>query len=255
MKLIRTMSMTASAILAFAGGASPTDAQVRWGAEVFRQPTGWYASEGARSAADTVILYQSPEGGWQKNSDLFTPPESGAELEHPTIDNGATTTPIRFLAFVADATGEAKYRRAVERGVDYLLEAQYPNGGWPQYYPLREGYYSRITYNDNAMVNVLTLLRDVAQGEAPHAFVDQGRRGKAATAVERGIDIILRTQIRQNGRLTGWCAQHDEETLKPAWARAYEPPSLSGGETVGIVRFLMSIERPTQRSLRRSKAL
>ncbi|MDP2138902.1 MAG: pectate lyase, partial [Candidatus Didemnitutus sp.] len=64
-------------------------------------------------------------------------------------------------------------------------------------------------------------------------------------AVERGIDCILKSQIKQNGALTAWCAQHDENTLEPAWARKYEPPSLSGGETVGIVEFLMSIEQPT----------
>jgi PelA/Pel-15E family pectate lyase len=61
----------------------------------------------------------------------------------------------------------------------------------------------------------------------------------------RGIDCILKTQIKQNGKRTAWCAQHDEKTLEPAWARSYEPPSLSGGESVGIVRFLMSIEEPT----------
>jgi PelA/Pel-15E family pectate lyase len=55
----------------------------------------------------------------------------------------------------------------------------------------------------------------------------------------------VRSQIRQNGRLTAWCAQHDQQTLEPAWARAYEPPSLSGSETVGIVRFLMSVDKPT----------
>ena len=58
------------------------------------------------------------------------------------------------------------------------------------------------------------------------------RADRQAAAVARGIDIILRTQVRQNGELTAWCAQHDQETLEPAWARAFEPPSLSGG---GIV--------------------
>ena len=235
----------ASLVLLASCAAAPSFAAMRWGGEMLRQSPEWYASAEARSAADAVMTYQSPEGGWQKNSNLLEPPAKPDAFEHPTIDNGATTTPMRFLALVAHATGEAKYRRAFERGLDYLFAAQYPNGGWPQFYPLREGYYSRITYNDNAMVNVLTLLRDVAAGDAPYGFVDQRRREKAEGAVQRGVDIILRTQIRQNGSLTGWCAQHDEGTLKPAWARAYEPPSLSGGETVGIVRFLMSVEQPT----------
>jgi len=42
-----------------------------------------------------------------------------------------------------------------------------------------------------------------------------------------------------------WCAQHDEVTLAPAPARKFEVISLSGGESVGIVRFLMSIKNPS----------
>ncbi len=238
-------SMAVLAVSLSGCSASPAAAQVRWSDEILRQPREWYASSSARVAADSVILYQSPEGGWPKNTDLLTPPANPGALDHPTIDNGATTTPMRFLALVADANGEAKYREAFNRGMDYLFAAQYPNGGWPQFFPLREGYYSRITFNDNAMVNVLTLLRDASSGEAPYGFVEQARRDKASAALARGINMILRSQVKQNGRLTVWCAQHDERTLKPAWARAYEPPSLSGGESVGIVKFLMSVEEPT----------
>jgi PelA/Pel-15E family pectate lyase len=63
--------------------------------------------------------------------------------------------------------------------------------------------------------------------------------------VEQGIACILRTQVKQGGRLTAWCAQHDETTFAPAWARKFEPPSLSGNETVGLVNFLMGIEQPS----------
>jgi len=58
--------------------------------------------------------------------------------------------------------------------------------------------------------------------------------------VTRGLACILRTQVKQAGRLTAWCAQHDGTTLAPAAARNFEPASLSGNETVGIVRFLMA---------------
>ncbi len=235
----------AIAVLASICSAASAVAQVEWGDEILRQSAEWYGSAEAAKAADSVMLYQSSEGGWQKNSDLLDAPKPGDKLGQPTIDNGATTTPMRFLALVATATDDAKYRDSFLRGLDYLFEAQYENGGWPQFYPLRKGYYSRITYNDDAMTNALVLLRDVRDGKPQYEFVDQERRDKAADAIEKGIEVILRTQVRQNGRLTGWCAQHDEVTLKPAWARAYEPPSLSGGETVGVARFLMSIEEPT----------
>ncbi len=227
-------------------------AQVQWGAGILQQKPAWYASVEAQALADTVLLYQSRHGAWPKNTDLTKPPATPEALdkiqssgEANGIDNGATTLPMQFLALMVHATNQARYRAAFDRGMDYLLAAQYPNGGFPQFFPLREGYYSRITFNDNAMINALTVLRDAAAGKTPYAFVDEPRRARARAAVSRGVDIILRTQVRQDGRLTAWCAQHDEKTLAPAWGRAYEPPSLSGSESVGIVRFLMAIERPT----------
>ena len=197
-----------------------------------------------------MLLYQSPHGAWPKNTDLTKPatPEALARIhgsgEANTIDNGATTLPMQFLALMVHATNQPRYRAAFERGMDYLLAAQYPNGGFPQFFPLREGYYSRITFNDNATINALTVLRDAAAGRRRTRLSTSARRASARAAVDRGVDIILRTQVKQDGRLTAWCAQHDEKTLAPAWGRAYEPPSLSGSESAGIVRFLMAIERP-----------
>lgn len=228
-------------------GAEP----VSWGGSLLKRDAGWFGSEEARAVAESVMLYQSPQGGWPKGTDLAVPPRTAEAVPKPggrlanSLDNGATTLPMRFLARVAHATGDARYRASFLRGVDYLLAAQYPNGGWPQFWPLRKGYYSHITFNDGAMIRAMSVLRDVARGEAPYDFVDAARRERAADAVELGVACILKTQIRQGGRLTAWCAQHDKDTLAPAWARAYEPPSLSGGESVGVVRFLMSIEEPS----------
>ena len=232
-------------------GAARVVAQARWSPAMLQQPTAWYSSAEARAVADNVLQYQSAHGGWPKNTDLSQPPSPAAlaAIEAgqfaDTIDNGGTTEPLQFLALMVQATGDERYRTAFDRGFDYLLAAQYPNGGWPQFFPLREGYYSRLTFNDNAMVLVLRLLRDAAAGRAPYTFVDTARRDKARAAVARGVDVILRTQVRQRGTLTAWCAQYDERTLAPAWARNYEPPSLSGQESVGIVQFLMEIDTPS----------
>ena len=222
------------------------------------QEPAWYASAEAVRIADNVLAYQDKSGGWPKNIDMARllgeaekdgirkeQAERGATAQNITIDNGATHTQMRYLARVYKRTGFERFKESFLRGVDYLLEAQYNNGGWPQYYPIREGYYEQITFNDGAMVGVLDMLRDIATGQPYFAFVDATRRAGIEAAVTRGIESILRMQIRQDGKLTAWCAQHDKNTLEPAWARAYEPPSLSGGETVGIVRFLMSIEVPT----------
>lgn len=234
--------------------ASPTTSYtttLKWSGDLLRQKAEWYATTEARAAADNVLRYQSSVGAWPKNTDLLSPatPAALAAVEQGgkanTIDNGATTAPIRFLALMAKATGAEQYRTAVLRGIDYLLTSQYKNGGFPQFFPLRNGYYSHITYNDGAMINALTLLRDVAESREPFSLLDDDRRTRAANAVARGLDCILKTQIKQDGHLTVWCAQHDEVTLAPAWARKYEPPSLSGCESVGIVRFLMSFEHPS----------
>ncbi|HKR21095.1 MAG TPA: pectate lyase, partial [Pyrinomonadaceae bacterium] len=119
------------------------------------------------------------------------------------------------------------------------------NGGWPQFYPDLSGYYKHITFNDNAMIGVMKLLRDVAAVKPAYTFVDEARRAGAAKAVEKGIECILKTQVVVNGKRTVWCAQHDEVTLAPAPARKFEPASLSGGESVEIVRFLMAIQNPS----------
>lgn len=252
MQVNRFLLLVCLALFAAAGLEAADSAPLKWGGSLLKQKSSWYASAEARAAADSVLRYQSTEGAWPKNTDLLAPATDAvlAEIERSgkanTIDNGATTAPMRFLALVGNATKDEKYHAAALRGLDYLLASQYANGGFPQFYPLRDhGYYSHITYNDGAMINALELLREVAAGHAPWEFVDTARRTRAADAVNRGIDCILKTQIKQNGKLTVWCAQHDEKTLEPAWARAYEPPSLSGGESVGIVRFLMAIKHPS----------
>jgi PelA/Pel-15E family pectate lyase len=211
-----------------------------------KQTAQWFRSEEGRQIADNVLTWQSPHGSWPKNRDTASQPYRGDKDKlEGTFDNEATTGELRFLASAFRATKEPRYREAFLKGLDHILEAQYPNGGWPQFYPPGPDYPRHITFNDGAMIGLMTLLGEIARGEPPCDFVDLERRDQAEAALARGIDCILKTQIRQHGKLAVWCAQHDEKSLAPAWARAYEPPSLSGAESVGIVRFLMSVEEPT----------
>ena len=210
-----------------------------------KQSAEWFQSEEGRRIADNVLTWQTPHGSWPKNRDTASEPFDGKSDDlHGTFDNSATTGELRFLARAFRATNEPHYQQAFLKGLSHILEAQYPNGGWPQFYPLSKGYHRHITFNDNAMVRILELLRDVSES-SDYGFLETEYHTKAKAAVTKGIDCILRTQIKQEGKLTAWCAQHDEKTLAPAWARSYEPPSLSGAESVGVVRFLMSVEEPT----------
>src|SRR6185436_18679561 len=195
-------------------------------------------------------------GGWPKNIDMasvLTPAAKASLVKQKdatdsTIDNGATHTQLRYLARIYGAQPLDRHKLAFVKGVEYLLKAQYANGGWPQFYPLHRGYYSHITYNDDAMIGVLELLRDIAKKKPAYTFVDQALRDRSAAAVDRGIECILKTQVVVDGKLTVWSAQHDEVTFKPAAARAFEPVSLSGLESVGVVRFLMKVDKPNRRT-------
>lgn len=219
------------------------------------QSDHWYASDDALRIADNVILYQNNNGGWLKNLDMAKPlsetkritlQEEKSKKTGTTIDNGATYTQMRFLAKVYIQTNIKTYKQAFLKGLDYLLEAQYENGGWPQYYPLREGYYTHITFNDNAMIGVMNLLRDIARNHKTYNFVDKNRSNQSKKAIQKALDLILEIQVRIDGKLTLWCAQYHREDLSPAKARAYELPSLSGAESVGIVNYLMKLEQPSE---------
>lgn len=93
------------------------------------------------------------------------------DVNQSTIDNNATTTEIQYLARLYQATQKEKYKEGVLKGIQYLLKAQYDNGGWPQFYPRPTGYYIQITYNDNAMVRVMQQLREIYEKQSPYTFI------------------------------------------------------------------------------------
>jgi PelA/Pel-15E family pectate lyase len=242
------------------------------GHRMLGQDDAWYATAEARRMADNAVSFQTPAGGWSKNFDPTDHPRrSGEGYSHDntsqflaegdndasgephwsyigTFDNDATTTELRFLAKVAAAadekTGE-RWRTAFRHGLVYIYTAQYPNGGWPQVFPLDGGYHDEITFNDNAMINVVELLRDMASREPEFAWLTGDERKRAAVATERALHCILACQIQVAGHRVAWCQQHDELTLAPASARNYEMPSLASGETAAIVTFLMSLNNPS----------
>jgi PelA/Pel-15E family pectate lyase len=231
----------------------------------------WYGTADARKIADTIVSFQIANGGWSKNLDMTQPARAAGEFwaaddlnRHPsagdydepmnphwnyvgTLDNDATNTELEYLrrvgAAVAGAAGE-KYRASYLRGVEYLLTAQYPNGGWPQVWPLQGGYHDAITINDGAVVESLESLWEVARGEVQ--FAPKELRIRASEAFVRGLMCLLKMQIVVDGKLTVWAQQHDELTLAPVSARNYEMPALVSGESADALEFLMGLPDPTQ---------
>ncbi|WP_199620690.1 pectate lyase [Paenibacillus alkalitolerans] len=215
----------------------------------------------AIAKANNLVSWQMDHGGWtksmpydrpwdgvEKKSSQFSP--DGIELG--TIDNNATINELRFISQVYRETGDETFKESVRKGIGFLLEMQYETGGWPQVYPQRGNpgdgvYYSNyVTFNDNAMINVLDIIDDIVNKKYPFDtdLIDDATVESLKQARDKGIEYILNSQIEVNGVLTAWCAQHDPITYEPKGARAYEHPSISGSESVGIVRYLMS--RPNQ---------
>jgi PelA/Pel-15E family pectate lyase len=222
----------------------------------------WYASDTAKQVATVVLSYQTPAGGWSKHTGYgkgarqkgmqFTSQNEPGQKPHylGTFDNRATTEEMTFLAAVWQATKREDCKVGFLKGLDYIFAAQYPNGGWPQVYPLEGEYHDDITFNDDAMTRILELLQDVVDGDPAYAFVDEAHRQRAADVLKTGIQCVLKTQIVQAEKQTAWCAQYDALTLRPASARKMEPATLSGLESAHILKFLMTVTNPSPGMIR-----
>ena len=115
----------------------------RWGRynTMRRTDKEFFKSEEARRIGQQILAYQRITGGWPKNIDMAKQMDA-AEMERvvsekhrrddSTIDNGATTMQMAFLARLYQGTGDVKYKDAFNKALDYLRSGQYDNGGWPQ---------------------------------------------------------------------------------------------------------------------------
>ena len=218
----------------------------------------FFKTDEARHIGEQLLLYQRVTGGWPKNIDMarqLSEKERAKVLaaksrrDDSTTDNGATTSQMFFLANLYQQTKDKRFRDAFRQGVEYLLSGQYENGGWPQFWPEMRDYQIHITYNDDAMVNTLMLLRDMAAQKEPYqgSLTDKSQRKRMEMAFAKGIECILATQIVTDGQLTVWCQQHDRETLKPASARAFELASYCTMESASITQLLMELPNPDER--------
>jgi len=171
-------------------------ATISW-SRCLRQRAEFYESSEAIRIADNVLLYQRNTGGWKKGIDMArilsqddkTRLRKAKSRKDSTLDNGATHTQMRYLARVYNATGLKRFRQAFLKAIDYLLEAQYANGGWPQTYPSLRGYSKYITFNDGAMIGAMSVLRDIASLLRFGRSSPGARSGLAARPHRRGVPL------------------------------------------------------------------
>lgn len=234
----------------------PAHAQRRYNA-MRETKKEFFKTEQARLIGDQILDYQRVTGGWPKNIDMAKPMtheerqqvlNDKSRRDDSTTDNDATNMQMTYLARLYQTTKSKKYREAFCQGVEYLLSGQYDNGGWPQFWPGMRGYQVHITFNDDAMVNTMEMLRDIYLQKAPFdgKLTDKALRQKAIKAFNKGVECILKCQIVKDGKPTIWCQQHDHVTFEPRPARAFELSSYSSNESARIVAMLMEIPNPSE---------
>ncbi|MBN2210801.1 MAG: pectate lyase [Sedimentisphaerales bacterium] len=200
--------------------------------------------------AENLLAWQNPDGGWPKNKNWLKilsadelaqlPAATGkASAGHSTFDNSNTWTQIEYLARVHQQTHLKRYADAALKAIEYTLTEHRDSGGW------RGSDVDAITFNDGVMAGILRIFKAIIEDRELYPFVDEPLRKQVRKAYDRGLECILKCQIRVNGRLTAWCQQHDHKTFAPVWARTFEPPSIVSAESVGVVRLLMSIDNPS----------
>lgn len=212
-----------------------------------------YAPTQVQEIVGNILLFQRDNGGWPKDYDMTAvlTAEQKAKViatrsnNDTSYDNGNLHSQVDYLARAVAQKNEPQWREACLRGFDFMLASQYPNGGFPQRHPNPKSFHAHITFNDGVMMGILEVLRDAALGSPHFSWLDQPRRDRAQAAVLRGVDCILKCQIRVGGKLTGWCQQHDEKTFEPRPARTFELASICPQETTEMARFLMKIEKPS----------
>lgn len=193
-----------------------------------------------------VLSYQTVLGGWSKRTDMQQVRKpgqlAGSEPAYiPTFDNGATSSQMRWLvAYYPKATPEeqAQIRIALTVAVQFVLRAQYPNGGFAQSYPLRGSYHDAVTLNDNVMTELLNLLWDIAN-RPEYQWLSADLRTKAQAGFTKGVAWLVSAQVIVDGQRTVWTAQHHPLTGVPVAARKFEQISLVSSESAAVLQLML----------------
>ncbi len=220
--------------------------------------------EAAKSATDALVRGQHPAGGWNYVIDTAgedslkrwyaTYGHNAWRMEeyhryygNATFDDAGTAEASQLLLRVYLEKRERKYRAPLDKAIQFVLDAQYANGGWPQRYPFVQGgglhghedYTPYITFNDDVAGENLEFLLYAYHGLAVNGRGD----ARVLDAIHRGMDIFVKTQQPQPQ--PAWGLQHFPDTLKPAGARTIEPQAFATHATGTNIKSMLGFYRLT----------
>jgi hypothetical protein len=215
-----------------------------------------YYYQAADRAAAAIVRGQGPEGGWNYVIDFGgeesirrwynTIGKNGWRLEefqhyygNSTFDDKVTADAARFLLRIYLEKRDQTYQVALEKVIDFILESQYPNGGWPQRYPKvhdfnkngNPDYCSFYTFNDDVIWENIHFLVQCYQNLSKADYGD---------AITRGMDFYLLSQDSSGA----WAQQYDLD-LNPAGARSYEPKAFLPSTTLKNATLLLRFHELT----------
>jgi PelA/Pel-15E family pectate lyase len=207
--------------------------------------------ESAKKAANALIYGQHPLGGWhyfidfditglaQWYEDVFSNFKWGMEeyrhyYGNCTYDDDSTTGTARYLLRLYLITLDPAYREPLLKALDFILMSQYPNGAWPQRYPLRyefahdglPDYTSLYTFNDECITGNIEFLFEAYEKLGDERYLKASRRG---------MEFLIISQGPKDQ--PAWADQHGFD-LAPAWARTHEPAGFMIRYTSANIRAL-----------------
>ena len=203
--------------------------------------------DAAVAAAHCLAWGQLASGGWTysiefdltrnrnryHHLDARNTPRYDQLRDVTTFDDNTTQSATRLLMAVDQYVDDPIIDAARQRALECFLTAQYKDGlwdgAWPQRYPPRNSYGAYPTFNDNTMSDCVRTMLVAAKQYGDPRYME---------SVKRCIEFYLRSQLP--APQAAWAQQYDEN-LKPAWARKFEPPAVTGGESSGNMQLLMDM--------------
>lgn len=205
------------------------------------------------SVADLIVALQNEDGGFQVLPDNYEMSQKetglGSMKDVSSVYNGATTAELKYLAkyITANKPEDSKYQDAFVKGIKYLLTTQRDNGGWSMNSGSESGFNANIEVGNKAMTEVLTLLSDIAiLNNQDYVFARKAMNvDEIKSAVEKGNDFIVKSQISNNNKKSGWATQYDKSG-NVTMGHTYERESVSSYTTKDVIDYLMTIHNPSQ---------
>lgn len=205
------------------------------------------------SVADLIVALQNEDGGFQVLPDNYEMSQKetglGSMKDVSSVYNGATTSELKYIAkyITANKPEDSKYQDAFVKGIKYLLTTQHDNGGWSMNPGSGSGFNANIEVGNKAMTEVLTLLSDIAiLNNQDYVFARKAMNvDEIKSAVEKGNDFIVKSQISNNNKKSGWATQYDKSG-NVTMGHTYERESVSSYTTKDVIDYLMTIHNPSQ---------